>query len=200
MNGCGEMFEGDVLNSRFYSVCEAIINLIGLTCLLIIFSLPIVTIGSSMTAFIASLRQPEYKALEIFVKEFKANFLRSAVNYIFSIFSIMFMMQIRYLTIGLVAGNIIYFVILAFVIAYNINLYVLISIIKKSNLTFFRQAFFFTLATFYKGFFLPIIGAALLVISPIIGGIPLLLMSLGIIVKIYLKMIKKDLIEVCEYI
>jgi len=192
------MFNSDILASRLYAVCEMITNIVIVTILFFLFSLPIFTIGASMTALITVLRNPEFKVFNLFIKTFKENFLRSIVVMIFTIFSIMFITQIRVMTTGVPAGNIIYFVILSFVVAYNLNIFVLLNVLNKCNLSFFRQVFFFTIGTFYKGFFVPLIAAVLVIVTPIIGGVPLLMMSLSLILMIYLKMIRKDLETVEE--
>ena len=194
------MFDSEVLASRMYAVCVAVARLMHITLLFLLFSIPLITMGASLTALIATIRQPEFIVFKTFWKVFKENFFRSCIVMIFTVFTLMFLGQARAFTVGLPAGNIIYFFILSFLVVYNLNAYLLVSMLKKSNLTFFRQVFFFTIGTFYKGFFIPLITAGLAIILPIIGGIPLLLMSLSIALSIYIKMIRNDLEVIKEYL
>ena len=194
------MFDNDILASRLYAICLAISKMMYLTILFIIFSLPLITVGASLTALIATIRQPEYKIFKIFWNNFRRNFLRSLIVLIFTGFTIMFLVQVWDFIGNMPAGNIIYFFIFIFLVVYNLNAYLLVSILEKYNITFFRQVFFFTLGTFYKTFFIPLIAAGLAVVSPIVGGTPLLFMSISIVLTIYVKMLNKDLKIVKDYL
>lgn len=174
--------------------------MIYLTVIFILFSLPIITIGASLTAIIATIRQPRYKIINLFWTNFRANFLTSLVVLIFTGFTIMFLTQVWHFIGNMPFGNIIYFFIFIFLVVYNLNAYLLISILEKCSITFFRQVFFFTIGTFYKTFFIPIIAMGLIVVSPIIGGMLLLFMSISIVLRIYIKMVNKDLDVVKEYL
>lgn len=194
------MFDNDILASRLYAICFATSKMIYLTVLFILFSLPIITIGGSLTALIATIRQPEYKIFQVFWNSFKENFFRSLVVLIFTGFTVMFLTQVWHFIGNMPFGIIIYFFIFIFLVVYNINAYLLISLLEKCSITFFRQVFFFTIGTFYKTFFIPIIAMGLVVASPIMGGILLLFMSTSIVLHIYIKMINKDLEVVKEYL
>lgn len=194
------MFSGDIFASKFYRVCEGIFNLMYVTCLLIVCSLPIFTLGASLTAFISVLRQPEYKVFDTFITVFKDNFLRSFVMTIFTLFVVMFLFQIQLMMTNLVGGNILFFVVLSFMTAYLVNIYVFLSILKKSNVAFLRQIFFFTIGTFYKGFFIVFMSALLGIAFSIIGGTPLLFLVPSVVLWLYLKFIDKDIKTVQELI
>lgn len=194
------MFDNDILGSRLYAICLAISKMAYLTVLFILFSLPIITIGASLSALIATIRQPEHKIFKTFWNSFKDNVFRSLVVLIFTGFTIMFLTQVWYFIGNMPFGIIIYFFIFIFLVVYNINAYLFISILEKCNITFFRQVFFFTIGTFYKTFFIPVIAGGLVVISPIIGGIPLLFMSVTIVLTIYIKMLTNDLEVVKDYL
>jgi len=198
--GMMSMFDSDILASRLYAICLVISKMMYLTLLFILFALPIITIGASLTALFATIRQPEFVIFKTFWKSFKENIFRSLVVMIFTGFTIMFLTQVWHFIGDMFAGNIIYFFILTFLIVYNLNAYLLVSILKKCSITFFRQVFFFTIGTFYKSFFIPVIAAGLSVVFPIIGGIPLMLMSLSIVLSIYVKLIKNDLETIKEYL
>ena len=194
------MFSEDVLASRMYAICSTIFNLMYLTLLFMLFSLPIITIAPAFIALVATIRQPQLNIFPTFFKSFKQNFFRSFAILAFNIASIMFLAQIRPFIGTILMGNLVYSFILGFLIVYNLNAYLLVDLLKKANLTFFRQVFFFTVGTFYKSFFIPIIAAGLVIIFPIIGGATLLLMAVSIVPAIYLKMIKKDLEIIKDYL
>jgi len=186
------MFE-DILSSRFYAICNSVTKIIYLTILFMLFSLPIVTIGASLAALIATIRQPEYKTFSVFWQMFKENILRGTVVLIFTGFSVLSLMEFRHFAGALPAGNIMLILVGIFLIVYNLNAYLFVSILKRCGLTFFRQVFFFTIGTIYKTFLVPVIAAAFAIVAPIIGDIPLLLMSIPIVLTIYVKLVKNEL-------
>jgi len=194
------MFSGDILSSRLYTICNAVTRLMYVTLLFLLFSLPIVTMGPALTALIATLRQPEFGTFPTFWRAFATNFLRSLVVSAFTVFSIIFSEQIRFWTLGIPMGNVVYAIALIFLIVYNLNAYLFVSILKKCNLTFFRQVFFFTIGTFYKTFLIPLMGVGLGILSPIVGGLPMLLMSISVLLGLYVRMIRKDLEVVEEHL
>lgn len=193
------MFE-NILSSRFYAICNEITRLIYITIIFIIFSLPIITIGASLTALIATIRQPEYKTLPLFWQTFKENLLRGGVVLLFTAFSTMFLVQLWQFAGTIPAGNIIFIFIAIFLSVYNLNAYLFVSIIKKCGITFFRQIFFFTIGTLYKTFLVPVIAIIFAIVAPIIGGYPLAMLSTCIVLSIYVKIIKKDLELIEEYL
>lgn len=193
------MFE-DILSSKFYGFCNLLTRFIYLILLFLVFSLPIITIGSSLTALIATIRQPEYKTFSLFWKTFKENFFRGTVVLLFTGFTVLFLMEFWRLVHAFPAGNIILMLIAIFLIVYNLNAYLFVSILKKCNITFFRQVFFFTIGTIYKTFLIPVIALIFAFIFPIIGGWPLLLMSIPMVLSIYVRIIKKDLEVIEEYL
>ena len=187
------------LDSKLYDVSEQVARLMGLTLLFIIFSLPIITMPSALTALIATVRQSEQTLFATFMKHFKENLLRSLIIFVFSIFSYLFLVQLRY-SIGILPmAGVLFFFILSFVMMYNLNCYLLISVLNKSGITFFRQVFFFTLGTFYKTFFFPLIGVAILLILPIVIGVSAFFIMFGILVAIYIRMVKKELEVIKDY-
>jgi len=165
-----------------------------------LFSLPIITIGASLTALIATIRQPEYKVFGLFWQMFKENILRGTVVLMFTGFSILSLMELWHFANAIPAGNIMLILIGIFLIVYNLNAYLFVSILKKCGLTFFRQVFFFTIGTIYKTFIVPVIAVIFAIVAPIIGDIPLLLMSLPIVLTIYVKLVKNDLETALELI
>jgi len=190
----------DLLNSKFYAVCLAFTKWIYLTLLFLVFSLPIITAGTSLTALIATIRQPEYEVWKIFWKTYKENFIRGTVVFIFTGFTLMFLFQAWNILGAIPGGNIIYLFLLIFLIVYNLNAYLFVSILNKCGITFFRQVFFFTIGTLYKTFFVPILGAGIFIVAPIIGGNIMFLLSISIILTIYVAMVKKDIQVVEELI
>lgn len=193
------MFE-DILSSRFYAICNELTRLIYLTLLFILFSLPIFTIGSSFVALIATIRQPESNTFSLFWQTFKENLFRGSVVLLFTGFSVMFLIQFWQFAHMLFAGHIILSFIAIFLIVYNLNAYLFVSILKKCNMTFFRQVFFFTIGTIYKTFFVPLIAIIFAIVAPIIGGYPLAVMSISMVLAIYVKIIKKDLEVIKDYL
>ena len=188
------------LTSKLYDFSEKVAWLMGLTLLFIIFSLPIITLPSALTALIATTRQAEHRMFNTFVTYFKENLLRSMVIFVFNIFSYLSIMQIRYLIGILPLSGLIFLFISSFVMMYNLNCYLLVSILKKCELAFFRQVFFFTIGTFYKTFFFPFIGAAILLLLPTIAGISSFFIIFGLLIAIYIKMIHKELAVIKDYI
>ncbi|MCL2560558.1 MAG: DUF624 domain-containing protein [Turicibacter sp.] len=193
------MFE-DILSSRFYAVSVGITRIMYVTVLFLLFSLPLLTIGVSLTALIATIRQPEYKAFGVFWETFKDNLLRGSVVLLFTGFTVMFLFQAWHFIGVLPAGNVIFIFLTVFLIVYNLNAYLFVSLLKKCNITFFRQVFFFTIGTLYKTFLIPLIAAALSIVAPIIGGWPLLILSISMVLTIYVKLVEKDLEVVEDYL
>jgi len=186
------MFE-DILSSKFYAVSVTLTRYIFLTVLLIIFSLPVITIGASLAATIATIRQPEYPTFQLFWRSFRMNILRGGVVFLFSGFTIMFIFQFAQFARVMPFGNTFLFVVSIFLIVYNLNAYLFVDILKKCSYTFFRQVFFFTIGTIYKTFFIPIIAFGFAFVAPIIGGWPLLFMSIPVVLAIYVRMVRNDI-------
>jgi len=193
------MFD-NFLSSKFYEFCTVLTRFIYLTILFLIFSLPFITLGASLTALTATVRQPDYPTFGMFFKTFRENILRGTVIMIFTGFTIIFLAQFWQLARVIRIGNIILIFLTIFLIVYNLNAYLFVSILKKSNITFFRQVFFFTIGTIYKTFFVPIIALGLAFVLPIIGGWPLLLMGIPMILAIYVRMVKNDVATVLEVV
>ena len=191
------MFD-NILSSRFYAICNGIARIMYLTILFMLASLPMITIGASLTALIATSRQPECNVFSLFWQTFTANILRGTVVLIFTVFSMLSLMELWYFANMIPAGNILVILVGIFLIVYNLNAYLFVSILKRCGLTFFRQVFFFTIGTIYKTFLVPVIAVIFAIVTPIIGDIPLLLMSLPIVLTIYVKLVKNDLETVEE--
>ena len=183
----------DVLSSRFYAYSVTLTRYIGLVLLFLLFSLPLITFGASLTALIAAIRQSDYPAFQIFWKTFKENILRGLVVQIFSVFSIMFLYQLWQIADGVPMGGLLLLLLGIILIVYNLNAYLFVSILKKCNITFFRQVFFFTIGTLYKTFLIPIIAFALTFLFSIIHGWGLIILGIPIILGIYVRFVKNDI-------
>lgn len=194
------MFDNEILSSRMYAASVAVWRLVIITMLVLLFSIPIVTVGAAFASMIATIRQSDYPVFKTFWKNFRENIFRSLPLLFFTIVSISFLEILRQLVRGMPIGGILFLLALIFLIAYNLNAYLLVSILKKCNLTFFRQVFFFTIGTLYKVFFIPIIASLLVIVAPLIGGNMLLIISLGSVVLIYVRMIRTDLETIEEFI
>lgn len=185
------MFD-DMLSSRFYAFSVTLTRYIGLVLLLFLFSLPLITFGVSLTAMLATIRQPDYPTFQIFWKTFKENILRGTIVLGFTIFTIMFLYQLWQITAGVPGGNFLLLLLGIILIVYNLNAYLFVSILKKSNITFFRQVFFFTMGTIYKTFLIPIIAVVLTFLFAIINGWALIILGIPIVLAIYVRMVKND--------
>lgn len=193
------MFD-NILSSKFYAVCTEFTRLLFATGLFILFLLPIVTFGASLTAFIETVRKSDYSTFNVFWESFKSNVLKGSVVMIFTGFTVMFLMQIWYFLVRFPLGSVVFIVVMIFMIVYNLNAYLFVSLLKKTNFTFFRQVYFFTIGTLYKTFFVPVIAFGFVLIAPFLGGNVFLIISVGPLLAIYVRLIKKDLETVEEYL
>jgi len=185
------MFD-DMLSSRFYAFSVTLTRYIGLVLLLFLFSLPLITFGASLTAMLATIRQPDYPTFQIFWKTFKENILRGTIVLGFTIFTIMFLYQLWQIADGVPGGNLLLLLLGIILVVYNLNAYLFVSILKKCNITFFRQVFFFTMGTIYKTFLIPIIAVVLTFLFAIINGWALIILGIPIVLAIYVRMVKND--------
>jgi len=183
----------DILSSRFYAYSVTLTRFIGLVLLFLLFSLPLITFGASSAALIASIRQSDYPAFQIFWKTFKENIIRATVVMVFTIFTIMFLYQLWQIADGVPMGNLLLLLFGIILIVYNLNAYLFVSILKKCNIIFFRQVFFFTIGTLYKTFLVPIIAFGLTFVFAIINGWGLIILGIPIVISIYVRMIKNDI-------
>ena len=183
----------DLLSSRFYAFSVTLTRYIGLVVLFLLFSLPLITFGASSAALIAAIRQSDYPAFQIFWQTFKENIVRGTVVLVFTIFTIMFLYQLWQTSDAIPLGNFLTMLAGIFLIVYNLNAYLFVSILKKCNIIFFRQVFFFTIGTLYKTFLIPIIAFALTFVFAIINGWGLIILGIPIVLAIYIRFIRNDI-------
>jgi len=182
----------DMLSSRFYAFSVTLTRYICLAFLFILFSLPIFTFGASLTALIATIRQPDYPTFKLFWQMFKENILRGTIVLVFTIFTIMFLYQLWQISVGIPGGNLLLLLLGIILIVYNLNAYLFVSILKKCGITFFRQIFFFTIGTLYKTFLIPVIAFGLTFVFSIISGWGLIILGIPMILAIYVRFVKND--------
>ncbi|SFK30755.1 hypothetical protein [Marinilactibacillus psychrotolerans] len=164
------------LDGKFYHFCEWLYKIILVNTLFLISSLPIVTIGSSMNAMLRVLRHQDAKTIGPYLCYFKEMLLKTLPLGVFNLFSLMFFLMIKN-SVGLYHSMIIqlfFLIFSAFLLTYNINIYLLqIELNEMKNyFTLFRITFIFSLMTFYKVVWIPVIFGILYFITyPFLGVI-----------------------------
>lgn len=184
------------LSSKFYTACVKIYQLICLNFLVVVFSLPIITVGAAFSAAIqVNLTESGVEIWRPFLSSFKQRFKRSLPLMLFNLFSLMFIVSLN--KIGLDGSNFLHMVkliFISFIISYNINTYVMESIFEsKRIMDLFRLTFIFTLGTFFKTCFFPLLSIGLVYIAISVSGYLTLLFIASLPIAVYLFLIKKDI-------
>lgn len=184
------------LSSKFYTACVKIYQLICLNFLVVVFSLPIITVGAAFSAAIqVNLTESGVEIWRPFLSAFKQRFKRSLPLMLFNLFSLMFIVSLN--KIGLDGSNFLHMVkliFISFIISYNINTYVMESIFEsKRIMDLFRLTFIFTLGTFFKTCFFPLLSIGLVYIAISVSGYLTLLFIASLPIAVYLFLIKKDI-------
>ena len=183
----------DVLKSRLYRICEVIARIIYGMGLFVIGAIPLFTFGTSFCAMLETFKYSDKKVGSVFFRAYKRNFFRSWSVLIFNGFSLLFILQTQYIFYNIPMRGLVNLFVISFLVAYNINAYLLLGAIKKINIVFFREVFIFTIMTFHKSFLIPSGTLVFLFVLPIIGMARLLILVIPVILYGYVKMIEKEM-------
>lgn len=180
------------LESRFYAITVVIYRILTANLLFILASLPLVTIGASLSGMIAVLRDTDdQKYWSVFWQAFRTSFWYSLPLLFFSVMSGLFIQQFLG-SVGkeslLMWGVRMLFT--SFLICYNLNLYVLQAKLHTRRFyQLFRLSFVFTAVTLMKTVLFPIGALLILYVSlRFLGGI-IIVFFFSTLMMIYLKLI-----------
>ena len=180
------------LESRFYAITVIIYRVLVANLLFILASLPLVTVGASLSGMIAVLQDTEdQKYWSVFWRAFRMSFWYSLPPVFFRFMSALFIHQFLG-SVGreslLMWGVRMLFT--SFLICYNLNLYVLqAKLHTKHFCQLFRLSFVLTAVTLMKTVLFPIGALLLLYVSlRFLGGI-IIVFFCSTLMMIYLKLI-----------
>lgn len=184
------------ISSKFYTVSVRIYQLICLNFLLIVFSLPIVTVGAAFSATIqVDLAKHGVDIWRPFLTYFKQAFKQSLPLLLFNVFSLFFIISLN--TVAFNGSNFLHLIKLvftSFIISYNINTYVIDSIFDGEKIMeVFRLTFIFTIGTFFKTCFFPLLSIGLVYVAISVFGYSTFLFITSLPIAVYLFLIKKDI-------
>ena len=138
------------IDGKLYEFCNRMVMLFILNLLIVLTSLPIITIGASLLAAFECLnKQLDYKNLIVYyIHAFKSNIVRSLPFLTFNIFSFLFYQSTIHSEFTTNGIKFISFLFNLFLVTYNINLYIMASEIKNgSAYRIFTDTFPFTIVT-----------------------------------------------------
>ncbi|MGX7418035.1 hypothetical protein ACWOFR_04440 [Carnobacterium gallinarum] len=181
------------LTSRFYRFCEVVMRLFCLNVLFILFSIPLVTLGGSFTALVVGVKQMDQPIVANFSANFRKSWLRSLPLVAFSIVSILFLISFNNLLQGVPGNVVIRLVMQSFVLVYNVNNYSLLGFTDGRGLDLFRSSFYFTLGTFHKTFFFPVVIVGCVWLGTLPIGVVAALFLFSGLMWFYLKLVQKEL-------
>lgn len=187
------------MTSKFYQFCVIVYRLICLNALFLVFCLPIVTIGASFSALIHTLTTTDdVNIWGPFLRAFKRKFRRSLPLMAFNIASFLFVSSLQVTNIGGSSFlHMVKLVFISFIISYNINTYIVDNLFMKQNvMEVFRLTFIFTLGTFFKTCFFPLLVMVLAYFSLSVAGYGTLFLVISLPMMLYLRFIKKDRVSI----
>lgn len=186
------MFSQD---SKFYQFCVGLYRLMLLNLFTIIGSLPIVTIGSAMTALVKVIYYKDVHVFKAYKHYYKDALFNSIPLLFFNIISIFFVQTISQLNIG--SSMVIYYLIWLFILflfTYNINCYVAFIFYPDINhLKVFQLAFYFNVWTFYKTFLIPVLMYLLIMYTYQFLGLVILLVLVSFPIWLHITMMRKNI-------
>lgn len=185
------------MTSKFYQLCVAIYRLICLNALFLVCCLPIVTIGASFSALIDTLMaSDDVNVWRPFLQSFRQKFRRSLPLMGFNMASFLFVSSLQMTNIG--SSTFLHLIKLLFIsviISYNLNIYLIdVLLVKQKVMEVFRLAFIFTLGTFFKTCFLPLLVMGLAYLSLSVAGYGTFFFVISLPTMMYLRFVKKDII------
>lgn len=184
------------IDSKFYHGLESIYRLLVLNALLVLFSIPVVTIGASLSAFFAVLHEDQPRGfIRGFVRAFRQNFFKTLLPLGFSLMSIVFTISL-YLSGGSQSGFFWFLRIIftSFLVCFNLNVYLLQSQFRtKHAYALLRSSFFFTVLTFMRTVLYPLGITFLAWLTVKYLGDFLIVIILAAALAIYLRLVKKPL-------
>lgn len=188
------------IQGKLYQFCLIVYRLLCINFLFVVFSLPLFTIGASFQAMLQTVGKDQGKLFPSFYQAFRESFWRSLPLLLFNAFSVLFFISLRAMNIGSSSFlNLLIIIFLSFILAYNVNLYLVASFISVKNMFYhFQATFYFTIGTFFKTFFLPLAFAILAYFFFVILKIYFLFFIFSLPCGIYLFILKKDILKIEE--
>lgn len=189
------------LSSKFYRFSTKLYQLICLNLLIVLVSLPIVTIGAGISAAIKTeLEESTTGIWRPFFRFFKAGLIKTLPIVVFNLFSVFFIISLNNITLaGSVFLQLTKLLFISFIISYNVNAYVIEAIFDNQKMmTLFRLTFMFTLGTFFKTCFFPLIIIGLVYAAISAAGYMTFLFIVSVPVTLYLRLIKKEVVEITK--
>lgn len=184
------------MTSKFYQFCVVVYRLICLNALFLVCCLPIVTIGASFSALIQTMTTTDdVNIWGPFFQAFKKKFRRSIPLMAFNTASLFFVSSLQVTNIGSSSFlHLIKLVFISFIISYNINTYLVDGLfIQQKVMEVFRLTFIFTLGTFFKTCFFPLLVIVLAYLSLSVAGYGTFFLIISLPMMIYLRFVKKDI-------
>lgn len=188
------------LNSKFYAYCNTFAKLVGLNAWIIVGSLPIVTAGAAITSGIRGLNHSEGYLLRTLFTCFKQSLLKSIPIVFFNFASLSFALTVNVSGRGIVVMGL-YYLFLVFLLTYNVNCYVILERYKDLNTYHtFKMAFVLNVITFAKTVWLPLLWVLLVLYTYTWLGVFLNVMLITLPLSLHLRMVRKELTMMDEFI
>ncbi|MBD3948743.1 hypothetical protein IEZ28_02925 [Aerococcaceae bacterium zg-1292] len=160
--------------------------------LVMVFSLPIITLGASITAGITIIEPSSGNIFIQFWETFKTKWLSSlpilAINVVSLYFYFMF--DMTFLASSL---KIIYYVFILFLLIFNVNCYVILAkFADLHRINIFRYSFMISILSLVKTIWIPIVWVLLVLKAYHFIGLLLNIMLVSLPLYVHIKMINKE--------
>ncbi len=186
------------IDSKFYNGMVAIYRLLVLNVLVIVFSLPVITIGASLSAFYTVLSADQARGfIRLFIESFRESFAKTLLPFGFTLMSIIFAILLYHSTTQQSNFfNLMRMIFISFLICYNLNVYIIQSYLKTRYVyQLLRTSFVFTALTLMRTILYPalITIAAWLMVKYL--GEFIIVIIFAAFLAIYFQLIKKPLVK-----
>ncbi|MBF6625787.1 hypothetical protein I4Q36_03395 [Tuanshanicoccus lijuaniae] len=180
------------LEGKLYRGLAVIWHLIMVNILVMVFSLPIITLGASITAGITIIEPSSGNIFIQFWETFKTKWLSSlpilAINVVSLYFYFMF--DMTFLASSL---KIIYYVFILFLLIFNVNCYVILAkFADLHRINIFRYSFMISILSLVKTIWIPIVWVLLVLKAYHFIGLLLNIMLVSLPLYVHIKMINKE--------
>src|SRR5699024_2960348 len=180
------------LEGKLYRGLAVLWHLIYVNVLVMIFSLPIITIGAALTAGINVIESSGGIIFYRFFESFKKNWLVSlpilVINFISVYFYFMFDMTMLETPLKML-----YYVFIIFLLNFNVNCYVILSKVQNIKIfDMFRYGFMLTVISIAKTIWIPVVWVLLVLYAYPYLGLILNLMLVSLPLYVHIKMNLKE--------
>lgn len=188
------------LEGKLYQGLAVLWHLIYVNVLVMIFSLPIITIGAALTAGINVIEPSGGNIFYRFFESFKKNWLVSlpilVINFISVYFYFMFDMTMLETPLKML-----YYVFIIFLLNFNVNCYVILSKVQNIKIfDMFRYGFMLTVISIAKTIWIPVVWVLLVLYAYPYLGLILNLMLVSLPLYVHIKMNLKEVKIIKDYL